>query len=144
MGTFMLDLMLISILFFTLYCLTLYYVIENKPFGILLDMNIDKKKLEEELVKSTQDIFRIYQTLLEDEKTVLKYPEYTKEYLLNFCKKALEEKMTVDKLSRWLGFIQGVLIMNGVLEQEQERTRTRGIFQEIYKKYNIKQEKVDA
>jgi hypothetical protein len=120
-------------------------VLENKPFDILLDMNIDKKKLEQELIKSTQDIFRTYQTLLEDEKTGLKYPEYTKEYLLNFCKKALEEKkMTVDKLSRWLGFIQGVLIMNGVLEQEQERTRTRAIFQEIYKKYNIIQEKVDA
>jgi hypothetical protein len=140
----MTEQMLISILFFALYGLTLYYVLENKPFDILLDMNIDKKKLEQELIKSTQDIFRTYQTLLEDEKTVLKYPEYTKEYLLNFCKKALEEKMTVDKLSRWLGFIQGVLIMNAILEQEQERNRTRVIFQEIYKKYNINQEKVDV
>jgi hypothetical protein len=140
----MTEQMLISILFFALSGLALYYVLENKPFDILLDMIIDKKKLEQELIKSTQDIFRTYQTLLEDEKTVLKYPEYTKEYLLNFCMKALEEKMTVDKLSRWLGFIQGVLIMNAILEQEQERNRTRVIFQEIYKKYNINQEKVDV
>jgi hypothetical protein len=37
-----------------------------------------------------------------------------------------------DKISRWLGFIQGVLAMRGLLSVAAERDATRGIFHRAY------------
>lgn len=38
----------------------------------------------------------------------------------------------IDKLSRWIGFIQGVLACNGLLDVKAERDRTRPFFHEAY------------
>lgn len=38
----------------------------------------------------------------------------------------------VDKTSRWIGFIQGVLTVSGVLDTNEERDRTRPFFHEAY------------
>jgi len=34
----------------------------------------------------------------------------------------------IDKISRWLGFIQGVLVCNGILNVDEERNYTRPLF----------------
>jgi hypothetical protein len=39
----------------------------------------------------------------------------------------------VDKLGRWLGFVQGVLAARGLLDVSEERDRTRGTFREAYR-----------
>ena len=39
----------------------------------------------------------------------------------------------VDKLSRWFGFVQGVLFSAGLLDIVEEADRTRPIFQGAYK-----------
>jgi hypothetical protein len=52
------------------------------------------------------------------------------------------DDFTIDKHSRWLGYIQGVLIENGILNVEEERENTRLLFQTIYKKYGITQETI--
>lgn len=41
---------------------------------------------------------------------------------------AKDEEQSVTKKHRWLGFIQGVLIANGVTSVDAERELTRGIF----------------
>lgn len=41
---------------------------------------------------------------------------------------AKDKKQSVTKKHRWLGFIQGVLIANGVTSVDAERELTRGIF----------------
>lgn len=38
------------------------------------------------------------------------------------------EKWPIDKLSRWLGFIQAVLVMRGVTTVKRERDLTRPLF----------------
>jgi len=40
--------------------------------------------------------------------------------------------MQIDKLSRWVGFIQGVLAANGLLDVDEERERTRPLFHKAY------------
>ena len=40
--------------------------------------------------------------------------------------------MQIDKLSRWIGFIQGVLAANGLLDVDEERERTRPLFHKAY------------
>lgn len=39
----------------------------------------------------------------------------------------------VDKTSRWIGFIQGVLFKDGILDLDEEREFTRPIFHSVYK-----------
>lgn len=38
----------------------------------------------------------------------------------------------VDKTSRWIGFVQGVMTCRGILDVDAERDRTRPIFHEAY------------
>lgn len=40
--------------------------------------------------------------------------------------------MPIDKMSRWVGFVQGVMVMNGVLDVDEERACTRPIFHKAY------------
>lgn len=40
--------------------------------------------------------------------------------------------MPIDKMNRWIGFIQGVLTVKGYLDADAERDRTRPIFHEAY------------
>lgn len=39
----------------------------------------------------------------------------------------------LDKLSRWLGFVQGIMAARGLLDVDEERDRTRPIFEAAYK-----------
>lgn len=40
--------------------------------------------------------------------------------------------MPIDKMNRWIGFIQGVLTVKGYLDADAERDRTRPLFHEAY------------
>ena len=42
------------------------------------------------------------------------------------------ETMPIDKLNRWIGFIQGVLACHGLLDVRTERDRTRPFFHAAY------------
>jgi hypothetical protein len=42
------------------------------------------------------------------------------------------DTMNLDKAARWVGFIQGVMAANGVLDVTTERDRTRPIFTAAY------------
>ena len=41
-------------------------------------------------------------------------------------------ELPFDKLSRWLGFIQGVLAVQGIIDVDEERDFTRPIFHKLY------------
>jgi hypothetical protein len=43
----------------------------------------------------------------------------------------------IDKLNRWLGFVQGVLWVNGIIDLEEEREFSRKLFKQAYKNENI-------
>jgi hypothetical protein len=64
----------------------------------------------------------------------------------HICKTAINkvDDFTVDKHSRWLGFVQGILFSQGLLDLEMTRDETRPLFQKIYKKHNITQESISA
>ena len=66
--------------------------------------------------------------------------EINKEYLIGFCNKAIHCQMLVDKQSRWLGFLQGVLFSMGLITIQEEREFSRQLFQEIYRDHGLQQE----
>jgi len=43
-----------------------------------------------------------------------------------------DDTMPLDKVSRWVGFIQGVLATQGLLSVAEERDRTRPLFHAAY------------
>jgi len=45
--------------------------------------------------------------------------------------------MPIDKISRWVGYAQGVLIAHGVLDVIEERNRTRPFFHEAYRETGL-------
>jgi hypothetical protein len=61
------------------------------------------------------------------------------DYLLQMVNKALDEvdRWPVDKLSRWIGFLQGVLYEAGALDIREERGRTRPYFHAAYRAMGI-------
>ena len=50
------------------------------------------------------------------------------------CRTAIEGNMTLplDKLSRWLGFVQGVMAVRGMISVEGERDFSRPLFHAAY------------
>lgn len=42
-----------------------------------------------------------------------------------------------DKASRWIGFVQGVLAVRGILDVDEERNRTRPLFHQAYQAMNV-------
>jgi len=56
------------------------------------------------------------------------------------CQKAIEEYngLPIDKLSRWLGYIQGVIIERNLTTIQTERDFSRPLFHKAYKNENIK------
>jgi len=48
--------------------------------------------------------------------------------LIWLCEKAIEEDLPVDKMNRWLGFVQGCLAMRGIIDVDEERDYSRQLF----------------
>ncbi len=57
-------------------------------------------------------------------------------WMINECINELET-YPIDKISRWIGFVQGVLTVKGILSTEGERNRTRPFFHEAYEAMGI-------
>ena len=77
--------------------------------------------------------------ILEDKRVLLNAVDDTsdgptsKDHLLWMIDQCLRQEMSEDKISRWLGFIQGVMCARGWLDMEHERTITRTLFHDAYR-----------
>lgn len=58
-------------------------------------------------------------------------------WMINHCLGHLMEWPT-DKISRWIGFIQGVATARGIMDSTEERNRTRPIFHKAYEAMGLK------
>jgi hypothetical protein len=70
-------------------------------------------------------------TITTDE--VASFPHTDNNHLIHMCRWLITHpEMPVDKQSRWIGFIQGVLAMRGYISVDGERDQTRALFHEAY------------
>jgi len=67
----------------------------------------------------------------------------SKKHIEKMLKELPNLNMSIDKSSRFLGFIQGVLCAYGIIDVDQERNETRKLFQKYYKENQITQETID-
>lgn len=47
------------------------------------------------------------------------------------CSQIIEEELHEDKISRWIGFIQGVMSVKGYISVDEERDFSRPLFHEV-------------
>lgn len=59
--------------------------------------------------------------------------------LIWICARGAEmrDELPLDKLSRWLGFVQGCLLMRGIIDTDEERDHSRPLFHAAYRSDGI-------
>jgi len=83
--------------------------------------------------EATAALFRRYLAVLGD-GPLADGDETSTANLAWMCRRALEgaDTLPVDKLSRWLGFVQGVLAARGAISVAAERDFSRPLFHAAY------------
>lgn len=104
--------------------------------------SVGQPNKEENFMRDITPVAKASVTLFERYSAVLKpLPEFdstvdgcSREHLLWMCQTAIENATSwpVDKLSRWLGFVQGVLTLRGLLTVDGEREFSRPLFHAAY------------
>ncbi len=63
----------------------------------------------------------------------------TDEHLLEMCEKILASSatMSMGKMNRWIGYIQGVMVQRNMTTVEAERTRYREIDKRLTEEFNL-------
>lgn len=61
----------------------------------------------------------------------------SRHHVIKMCETALSVEMTEDKQSRWVGFIQGLLVGEYLLYVDEEREFTRPYFHNVYNKMGL-------
>lgn len=85
---------------------------------------------------SIEIMFSRYLEVIQQNKSVLNsaQPKCSGEHLERLCIEALNHSQNYpyDKLSRWLGFVQGILCVYGLIDVDTERNFSRPIFHALH------------
>lgn len=92
------------------------------------------------LVRAHLEMFARYEVILREkgyQPAMSAVDKTSKNHLYWMCWQMSENLRTkpnypLDKASRWLGYVQGVLIFQGYLTTERERNFSRPLFQQAY------------
>lgn len=83
-------------------------------------------------------LFKRYRAIILDNEDKLNggVSECAAGHLVNLCTEVIDnhQKYPFDKLSRWMGFVQGVLAVNGLISVEDERNFSRPFLHAIHKR----------
>lgn len=63
------------------------------------------------------------------QKNTLQYVAWFASYAI-----ARSREIPIDKLGRWVGFVQGAMVFSGLIDVDEERDCTRPLFLEAYGK----------
>lgn len=65
------------------------------------------------------------------------------QHLKKMCELAIRHpEMYIDKHSRWLGYVQGVLTMRGHIRVQEERDFTRPLYHDAYRRMGLERPKI--
>jgi len=101
--------------------------------------------MDNEIIEIYLELISRYKGLIEYKTWDSKYKKTSKEHIYKMLLDIeinYDNYKTIDKISRFIGFIQGVLSSFGIIDVDEERILTRKLFQNIYKKYNIVQDTI--
>lgn len=65
------------------------------------------------------------------------------QHLRKMCEMAIRHpEMYIDKHSRWLGYVQGILVMRGHVRVDEERDFSRPLYHEAYRRMGLPRPKI--
>lgn len=97
---------------------------------------------ESPIFKASKPIFKRYISILEEEPPGDYGDQTSPRHLIRLCQEAISRPdLPDDKLSRWLGFVQGVMTVKGLISVDKERDITRFLFHKAYEEMGLKQPK---
>lgn len=85
---------------------------------------------------ATRLVFRRYLEVLSTPDVAFKesgIPNMGKDHLIWMCRHMLESAYPIDKMNRWLGWVQGAMAISGLLDSNTERDVTRPLFTQAYR-----------
>ncbi len=85
-------------------------------------------------------LFKRYINILKENEHLLEEVDLVNQ-CMSLCKTAIEVDMLEDKQSRWLGFVQGVMIVYKLISVEEERDISRPLFHSAYESMGIEKPK---
>lgn len=91
----------------------------------------------EELLKAHKFMMDRYRSI------IVAHDLEDKDFLVNFCDTA-QMLTNPDKLSRWVGYIQGVLIERKLIDTTFERDVSREIYKPIYERLGYDSSTIDV
>lgn len=88
---------------------------------------------------ATLVLFARYEALIRQEQRSAEAnddPRLSLDNLVWLCERARQPDLglPIDKLSRWLGFVQGCLAMRGLISVDEERDLSRPLLHDAYRK----------
>lgn len=94
-------------------------------------MNFNPKDLNE----AHNIMFERYLNLLDNSIQVTIHIEESQiDYLKKMCETMINnDEVSIDKKARWLGFVQGYLYANNIIQIKEEREISRKLFTQFYK-----------
>lgn len=79
------------------------------------------------------ETMRVTKLLLQRYAVIMEHFSDLQFYNMNEnCKRAMDEDISIDKLSRWLGFIQGLLVSYDLVSLEEEMIISKQLFDKAY------------
>jgi hypothetical protein len=109
--------------------------------GLWLDLRGEKSALENRLsdleAKAVLALFTRYRDMIVERKAemTVEVKDCGPEHLIKLCNEVIDnhQRYPFDKLCRWMGFVQGVLAFQGIIQVEQEREFSRPLLHAIHK-----------
>lgn len=98
----------------------------------------DKEDTKYTVRDATIELTKRYKTILEPIVDIDSHlDKISNKNLLWMCERIINDDMPDDKLSRWIGFIQGVMAVKGYISVDEERYFSRPLFHEEYENNDI-------
>lgn len=95
-------------------------------------------RLSESEALAVVALFSRYRAVIMDHRDEMKgdIAECGSDHLIKLCDEVLanHQRYPFDKLSRWMGFVQGVLASQGLISVEEERNYSRPLLHAIHKR----------
>ena len=107
---------------------------DSKRREVLIDIAKDYKKAQnnnEAYYDALKKCLKRYRSMLVRETHFDGLSAYNLGLFMTEFETAINDKMPLNKLNRWLGYIQGVLVSQGLTTVEAEREFTRPLFRPL-------------
>ena len=89
------------------------------------------------LINAHQELFRRYNQLAQVNKDSLPSEQVYRIHMMGIHAISHDD-MYLEKLSEWLGFVQGILYANGIINIDEERKFSEILLERAYKEMKVK------